>query len=55
VKDEAISPDELASRFCATAKETPGGFQEPQSVIKGAQHMVRCCPFWIILYTCCDS
>jgi hypothetical protein len=43
VEDEAFSPDELASRFCARANETAGEFRDPQSVIKGARHMVRCC------------
>ncbi len=46
MEDDAFSPDELASRFCARANETAGEFRDPQSVIKGARHMVRCCLFY---------
>lgn len=39
IEDKPISPDELASRFCASNRSA-NEFRDPGSVLRGARHMV---------------
>jgi hypothetical protein len=39
IEDKPISPDELASRFCASSRSA-NEFRDPGSVLRGARHMV---------------
>ena len=39
IEDKPISPDELASRFCASNRAA-NEFRDPGSVLRGARHMV---------------